>query len=122
MQSGGSWSPIGVFERIFIAYQAKQIDVEIFENLYGYRLGNIWANKRIVDGKLENNSLSGRQPLKMSYKRLIALTWVVEAHNEERFPLHTDTYFPADLFGWWSARKIRKKVPPPRVDRTRTAP
>jgi hypothetical protein len=97
---------LGVFERIFIAYQAGQVDAETLDQLYGYRLRNIWANKRIVDDKLQNDSL------KVHWKRLIALTYVLEAHQKERFPLHNDTYFPADLFDGRSARRICKKVPP----------
>jgi hypothetical protein len=92
---------LGVFERIFIAYQAGQIDAKTLDHLYGYRLRNIWANQRIVDTKLQNNVL------KTYWSRLIALTYVLEAHDGKPFPLHTDTYFPADLFDQRSARKIQ---------------
>lgn len=98
---------LGVFERIFIAYQAGQVDAETLDQLYGYRLSNIWANQRIVDDKLQNNSL------KKLWRRFIALTYVLEAHRRKRFPLHTDTYFPADLFDRRSSHKIRQNVPPP---------
>lgn len=67
---------LGVFERIFIAYQARQVDAETLDQLYGYRLSNIWAKQRIVDDKLRNNAL------KRYWKRLIALTHVLEAHKE----------------------------------------
>jgi len=98
---------LGVFERIFIAYEAGQVDAETLDQLYGYRLANIWANRRIVDEKLQKDSL------KVYWKRLIALTYVLEAYRGERFGLHTDTYFPADLFNRRSARKILEKVPAP---------
>src|SRR5271154_5809848 len=62
---------LGVFERIYIAYKAGQIDEETLDQLYGYRLTNIWANHRIVDVKLQSD-------LKRYYKRLIALTYVLE--------------------------------------------
>ena len=75
-------------------------------SLYFYRLWNIWANQRIVEDKLQNNSL------KKYWRRLIALTYVIEAHRRERFPSHTDTYLPA-VFDRRSARAIRQKVPPP---------
>ena len=94
---------LGVFERIFIAYSAGQVDAETLDQLYGWRLDNIWANQRIVDVKLQSN-------LKIYYSRLIALTFVLESHLGERFPLHTDPYFPAKLFGR-AARKIRA-IPP----------
>jgi hypothetical protein len=90
---------LGVFERIFIAFKARQVDEETLDQLYGYRLANIWANQRIVDIKLQSD-------LKTSYSRLIALTYVVEAHRRKRFKLHTDTYFPANLFDRSAARKM----------------
>jgi hypothetical protein len=96
-----------VFERIFVAYQAGQIDAETLDQLYYYRLANIWANQRIVDVKLQNNSL------KMYWSRFIALTYVLEAHRGKRFQLHTDTYFPAELFDRSSAHKIRRLHPGP---------
>jgi hypothetical protein len=95
---------LGVFERVFMAYQAGQVDAEMLDELYGYRLANIWANKRLVDMKLQNDSL------KRYWKRLIALTYVVEAHRGRRFPLHTDTYFPDELFDRRSARKIAARL------------
>jgi hypothetical protein len=91
---------LGVFERIFIAYKAGQVDSETLDQLYGYRLANIWANKRIVEDKLQDDRL------KKSWKRIIALTYVLEAYRGKPFPSHTDTYFPAHLFGHCSARKI----------------
>jgi hypothetical protein len=91
---------LGVFERIFIAYQAGQVDAKTLDQPYGYRLANIWANQRIVDTKLQNDYL------KPFWSRIIALTYVVEAHRGKPFPLHTDSYFPADLFDRRSARKI----------------
>jgi hypothetical protein len=95
---------LGVFERVFMAYQAGQVDAEMLDELYGYRLANIWANRRLVEVKLQNNSL------KRYWKRLIALTYVVEAHRGRRFPLHTDTYFPKELFGRHSAREIARRL------------
>lgn len=68
---------LGVFERIFIAYQAGQVDAETLDQLYGYRLSNIWAKQRIVDDKLQNNAL------KRYWKRLIALTYMLEARKED---------------------------------------
>ena len=93
---------LGVFERIFVAYQIGQIDVETIDQLYGYRERNIWANQRIVERKLQNPML------REAWRRLIALTYVLEAHRGEVHPLHTDTYFPAQLFGRREARKIRR--------------
>jgi hypothetical protein len=78
---------LGVFERIYVAYKAGQIDEEMLDQLYGYRIANIWANQRIVDIKLQSH-------LKTYYKRLIALTYVLEKFRGERFPLHVDTYVP----------------------------
>jgi hypothetical protein len=98
---------LGVFERIFIAYEAGQLDAETIDHLYGYRLRNIWANQRILETKLQSESL------KMFWSRIIALTYVLEAHGGQRFPLHTDAYFPGHLFDRRSAREIRQKVPVP---------
>jgi len=100
---------LGVFERIYIAYQAGQVDADTVDHLYGYRLANIWANRRIVETKLQH------AVRKKMWSRVIALTYVVEAHRGERMPLHTDEYFPEELFDWRSARRIRKRVPPPNV-------
>ena len=94
---------LGVFERLFIAYQAGQVDAKTLDNLYGYRLANIWANQRIVTTKLQNDDL------KRSWNGIIALTYVLEAHRGKPFALHTDTYFPAELFGRRSARKIQRQ-------------
>jgi hypothetical protein len=95
---------LGVFERIFIAYKARQIDAETLDQLYGYRLANIWANKRIVDVKLQNDHL------KFSWKRVIALTYVLESYRGKRFPRHTDSYFPKELFGGLSQEQAFKDV------------
>ena len=97
---------LGVFERLFIAYQAGQVDAATLDELYGYRLDRIWANQQIVNVKLQSS-------LKTRWRRLIALTYVLEAHRAKRFPFHTDTYFPKDLFNDRSARKIHQRVPPP---------
>jgi hypothetical protein len=94
---------LGVFERLFIAYQAGQVDAKTLDNLYGYRLANIWENQRIVTTKLQNDAL------KRSWNGIIALTYVLEAHRGEPFTLHTDTYFPAELFDRRSARKIQRQ-------------
>jgi hypothetical protein len=91
---------LGVFERIFIAYQAGQLDPETIDHLYGYRLRNIWANERIVVTKLQN------ERLKASWSRAIALTYVLEAHRGERFKGHIDRYFPKSLFDYRSGRRI----------------
>jgi hypothetical protein len=45
---------LGVFECIFNAYIAGQLDAEMIGDLYGYRLSNIWANRKIVTGKLQH--------------------------------------------------------------------
>ena len=97
---------LGVFERIFIAYQAGQVDAETLDQLYGYRLANVWANQRIVEDKLQDTIL------RVSWKRLIALTYVLETHRRRRFPLHTDTYFPAELFDRSLARDVWQSGPP----------
>jgi hypothetical protein len=94
---------LGLFERLFIAYQAGQVDATILDNLYGYRLANIWANHRIVQTKLQNDGL------KRYWDRVIALTYVLEAHRGEPFPLHTDTYFPAGLFDRRCAHRIQQE-------------
>jgi hypothetical protein len=95
---------LGVFERIFVAYREGQIDSEILDQLYGYRISNIWSNRQIVKIKLQNDER------KVSWKRIIALTYVIEAHRGERFPLHTDKYFPAELFDRRTARDIQRKL------------
>jgi hypothetical protein len=94
---------LGVFERIFIAYKARQVDAKTLDHLYGARLANIWGNKRIVEDKLQNDDL------KKYWSLIIALTYVIEAFRKEVFRLHTDTYFPADQFDQCSARKILKQ-------------
>jgi hypothetical protein len=92
---------LGVFERLFIAYRAGQVDAKTLDDLYGYRLANIWANHRIVETKLQNDHL------KTSWNGVIALTYVIEANRGKRFPLHTDSYCPAEMFDRRTLRKIR---------------
>jgi hypothetical protein len=94
---------LGVFERLFVAYQGGQVDAKTLDHMYGYRLANIWANRRIVDTKLQNDDL------KRSWNGIIALTYFLEAHRGKPFTLHTDTYFPAELFDRRSARKIQRQ-------------
>jgi hypothetical protein len=101
---------LGVFERIYIAYQAGQVDADTVDHLYGYRLSNIWANRRIVDTKLQHASR------KKLWSRVIALTYVLEAHRGQRMRLHTDTYFPQELFDRRSARWIRQRLPSPPIN------
>jgi hypothetical protein len=93
---------LGVFERIFIAVAEGQIDDSTLNDLYGYRLNNIWHNERIVDVKLQNPKR------KEHWKHLIALTYVVEAQRGRRFALHTDDYFPRELFTEARLRSILK--------------
>jgi hypothetical protein len=94
---------LGVFERLFIAYQAGQVDAKTLDHMYGYRLANIWANQRIVDTKLQNDHV------KKFWSGFIGLTYVVEAHRGGPFRLHTDTYFPAELFDRRSAHRIQRE-------------
>lgn len=95
---------LGVFERIFVAHQAGQVDAETLDQLYGYRLSNIWGNQQIVDMKLQNDQI------KKYWKRFIALTYLVEAYRGRRYPLHTDKYFPNELFANDSVKQIQKKL------------
>jgi hypothetical protein len=91
---------LGVFERIFIAVKAGQLEDEVVYNLYGYRLKNIWANDRLVKEKLQN------EKVRHYWKRLIALTYVVEAYLGKRLEGHTDNYFPSEVFD----RRLTKRV------------
>jgi hypothetical protein len=93
---------LGVFERIFIAYRAGQVDPETLDQLYGYRLKNIWGNQRITSAKLQN------EYLKKQWARLIALTYVLEERQGKRVTGHTDTYFPQDLFNRKELRKFAR--------------
>ena len=95
---------LGIFERIFISVTAGQVEDEIIDQLYGYRLANIWNNERLAGIKLQNPRLRD------AWKRLIALTCVVEAHRGRRLAGHTDTYFPSDLFGRRRARYILERL------------
>ena len=44
---------MGVFERIHAAIENRQVELKRVEELYGYRVSNIWANPRIRKEKLE---------------------------------------------------------------------
>ncbi len=92
---------LGVFERIFIAYRAGQVDAETLDQLYGYRLANIWRNQRIATVKLQH------ERRRTQWARLIALTYVLEGVRGGRFAGHTDTYFPDHLFDRRRARELR---------------
>jgi len=93
---------LGIFERIFIAVDAAQIEDEVVDQLYGYRLANIWKNERLVEVKLQHPTR------RQEWKRLIALTYVVEAHRGRRLHGHTDTYFPSDLFDRRPAEYVQR--------------
>lgn len=95
---------LGVFERIFVAVAAGQVADEIVDQLYGYRLANIWNNERLVGAKLQHARL------KRSWRRIIALTYVVEAHRQRRLNGHTDEYFPSDLFNQRQMRHVRERL------------
>jgi hypothetical protein len=95
---------LGVFERIFIAYQAGQADAETLDQLYGYRLANIWSNTRVTEVKLQD------ELRRVQWARLIALTYVLEELRGCRFKGHTDSYFPARFFERRQARKISKQL------------
>jgi hypothetical protein len=82
---------LGVFERIFIAVDYGEVPVRIVRDFCGYRVQNIWANDRIVKALLQDEAL------RSDWKHLIALTFVLEKAGM-KFPRHTDTYFPADVF------------------------
>jgi hypothetical protein len=82
---------LGVFERIFLAVDYGQVPIGIVRDFCGYRVKNIWANDRIVKDKLQH------ERFKHSWKHFIALTYVLEAAGE-RFPHHTDRYFPDNAF------------------------
>jgi hypothetical protein len=94
---------LGVFERLFIAWQAGQVDARTLDELYGYRVANIWANQRIVETKLQND------PLKHSWRGVIGLTKVLESYREKRFRLHTDSY-PEGLLDSRSEKKLEAEV------------
>jgi hypothetical protein len=46
---------MGVFERIHAAIENGQVELKRVEELYGYRVSNIWANPRIRKEKLEEH-------------------------------------------------------------------
>jgi hypothetical protein len=57
----------------------------------------------LVEEKLQNAKL------KQAWKRLIALTYVVEAHRRQRLRGHTDTYFPSELFNRRRIEQVRDR-------------
>jgi hypothetical protein len=95
---------LGVFERIFIAFAANQVGLEVVDELYGYRLKNIWKNKRLVNVKLEDDQL------KYEWKRLIALTYMLGAYHKKRLEGHTDNYYPKELFKRRQTRWVRRRL------------
>lgn len=103
---------LGVFERMFAAYQAGQADAEMLDNMYGYRVANIWANERIATVKLQN------ERLKYDYRRLIALTFVLEAWRGRRFLNHADHYFPAELISQEELQEVKGAGESSRASRT----
>lgn len=83
---------LGVFERLWIAYSIGQIDIGTIDHLYGYRIGNIWANPRIVAAKLQNPEL------RSGWSMFIALTYALEAGG--RLEGHTDKWQPSEWIQW----------------------
>jgi hypothetical protein len=43
---------MGLFERVKIMIDLKLLPVSVVNRLYGYRIGNIWANDRLMCEKL----------------------------------------------------------------------
>jgi hypothetical protein len=77
-----------LFERLWIAYSIGQIDIGTIEHLYGYRIGNIWVNPRIVAAKLQNKRL------RSGWSMFIALTFALE--RGDRLEGHTDEWQPLE--------------------------
>jgi hypothetical protein len=92
---------LGVFERLFVAWQAGQVEAKTLDDLYGYRLDNIWKNKRIVETKLQNERLKTR------WSGIIGLTCVLEAQRGRPIPGHTDKWRPEELLEPRSARRLK---------------
>jgi hypothetical protein len=61
---------MGVFERIHAAIENRQVELGRVEELYGYRVSNIWANAHIREEKLEKR--------KEGWKSFIELTGWLE--------------------------------------------
>lgn len=95
---------LGVFERIFIAVSAGQVADEVVDELYGYRLENIWCNPQIVKEKLQHYNR------KYLWKRIIALTYTVEAFRGKRLEGHTDNYFPSELFDRHQTEYVHERL------------
>ena len=55
-QTAAEWSELedymGFFEHCELLIQAESLELDRFKRLFGYRVGNIVANKSIVDAKL----------------------------------------------------------------------
>ena len=67
---------MGVFERIHAAIENGQVELRRVEELYGYRVGNIWANPRIRKDKLEDRA--------QGWKGFIELTRWLEWQRSEK--------------------------------------
>jgi hypothetical protein len=68
-----------------------------------------WANQRIVDVKLQNPNLRD------GWRHLLAFTYVIEAVRQERFPKHTDPYYPTDVINDSHTRWIRERLDEPKL-------
>ena len=90
---------LGVFERLWIAYSIGQIDIGTIKHLYEYRIGNIWANPRIVAAKLQN------ERLRAGWSMFIALTLALE--GGDNLEGHTDPWQPPEWTDWEKHRRRR---------------
>jgi hypothetical protein len=93
---------LGLFERLWIAYSVGQIDIATIEHLYGYRLRNIWLNKRLVETKFQHKQL------RKHWSMIIALTHALEAEAGGSFTGHTDDWFPPEWLALHKGKDARK--------------
>jgi hypothetical protein len=56
---------MGLFERIKIMIDLRLLHPDVVNRLYGYRVGNIWANNRILCEKLVKRSGGWRDFLEL---------------------------------------------------------
>lgn len=54
---------MGLLERVMIMIDLGLLRADIVERLYGYRVGNIWANRRIMKTKLVLRQVVGKTSL-----------------------------------------------------------
>jgi hypothetical protein len=76
---------LGAFERLWIAHQLGQVNIKTIDHLYGYRIANIWANRSIVEKKLEDPQRREGWWMLIALSNALEDAWLRSFHRTHRW-------------------------------------